>query len=114
MGGGWALQDSSLSNRRMPGRGERVKTRDAGRVELESEERAETGKMEIPNSTVFSFPFPGSLWQHAPESGRVLYMGWEASLSVAQSLNLLLPSFSRTEKGSPRGEGGRGGCWKGR
>lgn len=57
--------------------------------------------MKNPNSSSFFFWF-AALCMH--ESGRVLIFCW-VSLSEAQNLNLLLPSFSRTEKGSSTGGG---------
>lgn len=52
------------------------------------------------------------LFCNAPGRPLSLY-GWGASLSGAQDLNLLLPSVSQFEKGSPRGDVGRDGAGEG-
>jgi hypothetical protein len=86
--------------------GERVKP--GRRVELESVEKAEKpGTCEIPNSSFFRF-FPALCTQPVRPCPYMDGLG-EVACRGAQILNLLLPSVSRSEKGSPRG-----GCWKGR
>lgn len=99
------VQDSSSSNRRMPGRGRASQTRTQGGTR-------ERGKVEIRNVSRFpipasSFLLSSSLCTH--QSGRVLIWAGGSSLSEAQGLNLLLPSVSLSEKRSPRGDVGRDG-----